>query len=102
MYENYDENYLSNKDIKFIHVYNNMDWTNKFQIGRLRRKITLNDISEDKLRIKNVLDEIYNNDNFEKINHTIQELIVVVESRLKHPPLMKIIITVKCGVFYSE
>jgi hypothetical protein len=55
--------------------YNNMKWSDSYQIGRKRRERSAADIQEDKNHSLNMLEAIQNNPNIKKDNPLVQNLI---------------------------
>jgi hypothetical protein len=73
-------------------------WNNKFQIGRSRKKRIINEISADKVCVKNMFSEILTYDAFVKTKPAVQNLITAEENKLKHPPRTKENLYTSCSV----
>jgi hypothetical protein len=69
-----------------MNKYDELDWSDKYQIGRKRRNSTAEDIQEDKNHSLAMLDQIQRNDGIDKTKPLVQNLIGVIQRRYQYPP----------------
>jgi hypothetical protein len=86
--DEYNERDVDNADMEFMRAYSQQEFEPNFQIGRSRRKITLDEVSADKQRSRNMLQVILqDSENFQRGNQKVENIIAAVENRVRFTPL---------------
>jgi hypothetical protein len=74
----------------FMKAYEDENFDSNFQIGRSRRKRTLDEVSADKQRSRNMLQAILRDEaNFPRGVTAVENLITAVENRVRYTPRTK-------------
>jgi hypothetical protein len=77
----------TNPDTAFMRAYDQQDWSDKYQIGRAKRKRSDEDMMKDKIHATNMLRFINSNpQSFNPSDLPVQNLIRALENRIRHPP----------------